>query len=108
MTRHVPDQNKHNIDSSVTLLAAMSNPSRLRILKIISVSEAAVGPLSDMIGLSQSATSQHLAKLRPAGVVSSRRDLHQVYYSCRSKSALRILVLLETLFPAEFLPAEAA
>lgn len=103
-----PERNDRYFESSSVLLVAMSNPMRLRILTIISLSEVSVGPLSDMVGLSQSATSQHLAKLRHAGIVSTRQDGHNVYYSCRSKSAKRVLAMLNELFPADYIPEKAA
>ena len=56
------------------LLDAMANESRLCILDILTRGEMSVGRLSEAVGLSQSALSQHLAKLRNAQLVTTRRD----------------------------------
>ena len=58
------------------------------------VGELSVGELVDRIGLSQSALSQHLAKLRAEGLVATRKSAQTVYYRV---SEPRILALLATL-----------
>lgn len=103
-----PDQIPTYVEGGSMLLAALCNPIRLLILTIISSEEVSVGVLSEMIGLSQSATSQHLARLRGVGVVSMRRDMQTVYYSCLSESAKDILALLDGFFPADQAPLKAA
>ncbi|TWF47530.1 ArsR/SmtB family transcription factor [Neorhizobium alkalisoli] len=80
-----------------TLLTAMSNPRRLQVLSLIARQEIAVGVLAEQIGLSQSALSQHLAKLRRAGSVKTRRDSQHTYYSCRSAAVLTVLSALEAI-----------
>ena len=73
------------------LLAAIANARRLVILDIISQQETSVGSLAEQVGLSQSALSQHLAKLRSAKLVNTRRDAQTIYYSCNSDIANRLL-----------------
>lgn len=86
----------HELGSN--LLDAMANESRLCILDILTRGEMSVGRLSEAVGLSQSALSQHLAKLRIAQLVSTRRDAQTIYYSCHSEPVMRVLQLLKEFF----------
>ncbi|MBX4865353.1 helix-turn-helix transcriptional regulator [Rhizobium bangladeshense] len=76
----------------------MANPKRLVILMLLSRDEIAVGVLAKVVGLSQSALSQHLAKLRQANLVTTRRDAQTIYYSSRSTAVARMLLALEKIF----------
>lgn len=58
----------------------LANAKRLEIISILYQGELCVTELARRIGMSQSALSQHLAKMRAAGVVVSRRDKLLVYY----------------------------
>lgn len=63
------------------VLRALGNGRRLMILcKLVEVGEATVGSLVDAIGISQSAVSQHLAKMRDEGIVAFRRDSQTLWY----------------------------
>ena len=63
------------------LLKAMGNFERLQILFLLKQSdEKSVGDLVSKIGLSQSALSQHLARLRSEGLVQTRRNSQTIYY----------------------------
>jgi DNA-binding transcriptional ArsR family regulator len=57
--------------------------------------ERPVGELATMAGLSQSALSQHLARMRLQGLVKTRRDAQTIYYSLASKE---VSAVLETLY----------
>jgi DNA-binding transcriptional ArsR family regulator len=59
-----------------------------------------VNALAESIGLSQSAISQHLAKLRDKGLVATRRDGQTIYYRIASEDARAILVSLHGIFCA--------
>ncbi|MEQ8193391.1 MAG: metalloregulator ArsR/SmtB family transcription factor [Rhodospirillales bacterium] len=63
------------------LLKAMSNPHRLLILCQLTDGEKCVGELETIVGLSQSALSQHLARLRRDNLVKTRRSAQTIYYS---------------------------
>lgn len=63
------------------LCKSLSDPKRLRIIHELRHSPKSVSELADILGLKQSNTSQHLAVLRKAGVVVSRRESSTVYYS---------------------------
>lgn len=86
------------ITESSYLLDAMANSARLQILTQLSSNEVSVGILSRMVGLSQSALSQHLSKLRNAGLVATRREAQTVYYRSDSAAVLKTLNLLRELF----------
>lgn len=64
------------------VLRAMSSDTRLKILCALSAGELPVNQLAEMTGQSASAVSQHLAKLRAAGLVDSRRDAQTIFYRC--------------------------
>ncbi len=64
----------------VKALGALANRRRLAILTVLGRGEHAVGALQRLIGLEQSAVSQHLARLRAAGLVRRRRDGQTIYY----------------------------
>ena len=80
------------------LLSLLANPQRLKILCALLAGERYVGELVRDIGLSQSALSQHLARLREGGVVTVRREAQTIYYSIADERAARILAVLEDLF----------
>jgi DNA-binding transcriptional ArsR family regulator len=63
------------------LLKALANPHRLLVLCHLVEGELSVGELQARLDLSQSALSQHLAKLREGGFVRTRRDAQLVHYS---------------------------
>jgi ArsR family transcriptional regulator, virulence genes transcriptional regulator len=86
------------VESSAALLQAVANEKRLLILNILSSGEISVGPLSELLGLSQSALSQHLSKLRKAGLVIWRREATTVFYRCDSRAVLMLLGTLDNLF----------
>ncbi|NTJ44567.1 helix-turn-helix transcriptional regulator [Agrobacterium larrymoorei] len=86
------------ISNAATLLSAMENPKRLVILQILLEGEMPVGQLSQKVGLSQSALSQHLSKLRSAKLVQTRRDAQTIYYFSHSEAVRRLLATLEEIF----------
>ena len=88
------------ISQSARILDAMANPKRLEVLTRLAARETSVGALSDLVGLSHSALSQHLSKLRGTGLVSTRRHAQTVYYSCSSSAVLHIHQLLNDVFTA--------
>lgn len=80
------------------LLKAMSNRRRLQILCHLSGGEHSVTALCDLVGLGQSALSQHLAKLRRDGLVQTRRNAQTVYYSVKDDGVARILDTLHQIY----------
>lgn len=84
------------------LLKALSNERRLLILcHLIAAGELAVGTLVERIGLSQSALSQHLAKLREERLVDFRRDAQTLFYRVSDPRAGQVLAVLRDIFCPE-------
>lgn len=64
-----------------SMLDVIANERRLLVLcKLMSEGEATVGSLAKAVGLSQSALSQHLAKMREQGLLATRRDAQTIWY----------------------------
>ncbi len=82
------------------MLKAVANRNRLVVLCELLKGERSVGALQDAIGLSQSALSQHLARLRKDDLVATRRELQTIYYSLSSKRVARLIGLLYELYCA--------
>lgn len=73
-------------------LKAIGNPRRLMLLcKLVEHGEMTVGDLAREVGLSQSACSQHLARMREEGLVTFRREAQTLWYAIADPR-------LETLF----------
>ena len=87
-----------NVQEAATLLKALSNEKRLVILCELNKGEKSVGVLEELVGLSQSALSQHLARLRRDGVVKTRRDAQTIYYSMSDDAAKKIMTLLGDIY----------
>jgi len=85
-------------EQASTLLKAMSNQSRLLILCQLNEGEKSVGELERIVGLSQSALSQHLARLRRDKLVQTRREAQTIYYSLNGNDALRVIETLYGLY----------
>lgn len=84
------------------LLKAMANEFRLLALcHLVESGELSVGELVERVGLSQSALSQHLAKLREEGLVTTRKKAQTVFYQVCNPKAEQLLALLHRLFCPE-------
>jgi len=80
------------------LLKAMSNKWRLMILCQLSEGEKTVGELQDLLGVGQSAVSQHLAILRRENIVESRKDAQSIIYSLSGDEAIKVMATLHDVF----------
>jgi len=87
-----------NARQASRLLKALSNHYRLLIVCELLDQECSVGELVRRVGLSQSALSQHLAKLRRDSLVRTRRDAQTIYYSLASRELKTVVSTLEKLF----------
>ena len=84
------------------LLKQMSNEHRLLILCALGNQEYSVGELNELVPLSQSALSQHLASLRNAELVTTRKVSQTVYYRLQGDAALRIIEVLQSLYCPDY------
>lgn len=80
-------------------LSVLSNISRVQIIMLLCDGELSVGALAARVGLSRSALSQHLLKLKEVGAVNVRREAQRRFYSInvdflnRFRDNLRFFVL---------------
>jgi DNA-binding transcriptional ArsR family regulator len=85
-------------ESAAAFLTLMGNEKRLLIVAHLIDGEMSVGAIAEKVQLSQSALSQHLAKLRGLDLVDTRRDRQMIYYSCKSEAVRELLRMLEGIF----------
>ena len=81
------------------LLKLLANENRLLILcRLAMTLEMSVNDLAEAVGLSQSALSQHLAKMREEGLLTTRREAQTVFYRIADPNAARLLALLKDIY----------
>ena len=86
-------------DEAADFLKLLANEHRLLILcHLAAAGEMTVSALADAVGLSQSALSQHLARLRQDGLVAFRRDAQTLHYRVTDQRAVRLLKTLKQVF----------
>jgi ArsR family transcriptional regulator len=71
---------EHTAAHVAELFRSFSDTSRVRLLSALAVQELNVGPLAELVGISESAVSHHLRGLRQMGIVKARRDGKEVFY----------------------------
>lgn len=85
----LPDDYLAQVSQTIKIIG---HPQRLRILEYIDLhGESTVGAIIAGTDGQQAAVSQHLNKMRLAGIISSRREGKQVYYRGLAESAVTIL-----------------
>lgn len=89
---------QENARRASSLLKSMSNQHRLLILCQLVIGEKCVGELEKIVGLSQSALSQHLARLRRDNLVKTRRSAQTIYYSLFGEEATAVIETLYSLY----------
>ena len=81
------------------LMKLLANENRLAILcHLVLTRELSVNSLAAAVGISQSALSQHLAKMRAEGLLATRREAQTVYYRIADPNAGRLLALLKNIY----------
>jgi len=94
-----PASMQASANEAADLLKALANPQRLRLLCMLVGTEKAVGQLNDQLPeLSQSALSQHLARLREQGLVRTRRESQTIWYSLEEGPAQVVIATLYDIF----------
>jgi DNA-binding transcriptional ArsR family regulator len=101
-----PNQLQESAQEAAHLLKALGNRHRLSILCLLLDGEKSVGQLVHLIGLSPSALSQHLARLRHDGLVRTRRSAQVIYYTLEGAQARALLETLHGLYCCGGEPAE--
>jgi DNA-binding transcriptional ArsR family regulator len=93
------DELASNAGEASQLLKLLANQHRLLILcHLVGNGEMTVNALADAVGLSQSALSQHLARLREDGLVAFRREAQTLYYRVADRRAVTMLKTLKRIF----------
>tara|TARA_B110000037_G_scaffold221669_1_gene293402 strand:+ start:591 stop:890 length:300 start_codon:yes stop_codon:yes gene_type:complete len=92
------EQDIDSLMKAVGTLKAMANPKRLAILCRLGEKEESVSELSSHVDLSQSALSQHLAKLRELNLVATRREQQTIYYHLDSPEIKTLIEALRSLY----------
>lgn len=95
-------------DTASRLLKSLANAQRLRILCLLAGGELSVGALNDTLDLSQSALSQHLARLRDEGLVRTRREAQTIYYRLADGPVRQIIKTLYGIYCAAPMRSGAA
>lgn len=94
-----PDAMRAHSDAAARLLKALANPQRLRMLCLLVGHESTVGQLNEQLpDLSQSALSQHLARLRDEDLVVTRHEAQNVWYSLTPGPAEAIIATLHGIY----------
>lgn len=85
-------------ERAARLLRLMGHDGRLMVLCHLAQGEESVGALAERLGLSQSALSQHLARLKGEGLVASRREGAHMFYRLESAEAAALLEAVHALY----------
>jgi DNA-binding transcriptional ArsR family regulator len=89
---------QENATRASEVMKLLGHPHRLMILCQLNQGECSVGELSEKVGINQSPLSQHLARMRHEGVVTSRREAQTVYYSLAGAEISALISLLYELY----------
>ncbi len=92
------DTMQENAHEAAALLRALSHEGRLLVMCQLAQGELSVGQINEAVGLSQSALSQHLAKLREDGFVTTRREGQTIYYRLSDPRVSRLIGALHDIF----------
>ncbi|MBN9342275.1 MAG: transcriptional regulator [Comamonadaceae bacterium SCN 68-20] len=101
MTLNQKDQSflQDGAAKAAAMLRAVGNEHRLLVLcLLIEYGEMTVGALHEKVPLSQSALSQHLARMREEGLVAYRRESQTLYYRIENPDVAKLLATLKTIF----------
>lgn len=88
-TRRSPPRSARQREERTRILKAMAHPSRLLMLEALSDGELCVCDLRDLVGSDLSTVSKHLALMRDAGLVVTRKEGLQVFYTLRVPCILK-------------------
>lgn len=80
------------------VLKSLSHPVRLKVLCQVIEQERTVGELTEFCGISQSAMSQFLGRMKVDGMLSARREGHHVYYGVADSKLLKLLKALKEIY----------
>lgn len=91
--------NEEQVHLAAESFRMLADPTRIKILWALLQGESSVACLAELVEAAPTAVSQHLAKLRLAGLVRGRREANYVYYSAADEHVRALLT--EALFHAD-------
>ncbi|MEW6154524.1 MAG: metalloregulator ArsR/SmtB family transcription factor [Actinomycetota bacterium] len=107
MDTHIEQEpTEAEVEAAIATLKLLADPTRLRVVWLLLHGEHSVGALAEHLGVPPSGLSQHLAKLRLANLVKTRRDGNRIYYLVDSDHVGRLAE--EALFHADHVAGGAA
>ena len=92
------EQLAEHAQEASALLKQLSNQHRLIILYSLVDGELSVTELNSRTNLSQSALSQHLASLRSAKLVQTRREAQTIFYQLQGSEAIQVIKVLKSIY----------
>lgn len=86
------DENNFYVDLAVNIFSVLADATRIRIILILKEEgEISVGEIAERLSKSQTAISQHLAKMRLSKLVRTRREGTTIYYSLMNEHAYNLV-----------------
>lgn len=79
------------VEEASLIFKALADPTRIRLLFLLSEEECSVGHIAEVLGLSQSAVSHQLSLLRSLRLVKARREGRTIYYTCDDEHVVKLL-----------------
>ena len=93
-----PEAMRSHASDAAQLMRALANDKRLMLLCLLVEGEHSVSALNAKVELSQSALSQHLARMREEGLVTYRRDAQTLYYRIADPAVEKLVSALKDIF----------
>ncbi len=81
-------------DLKASIFQALSHPTRIAIVEILSEGEVPAGVIQERLRIEQANLSQHLAVLRARQIVTTRKEGNQVFYSLRNRLLVKVLEIM--------------
>ena len=94
----IPKEMKDNATEAASFLKAVAHPARLMILCLLHGGEKSVGDMLPHLPLSDTATSQHLARMRAEGLIDYRREHRTLYYYLADPDCKKLIKFLAQKF----------
>lgn len=93
------EQLQDSAAQAAALLQAVGNPNRLLVLcLLVKHGEMSVGAINELVALSPSALSQHLARMREEGLVTYRREAQTLHYRIDDPNVAKLIATLKDIF----------
>jgi ArsR family transcriptional regulator len=83
------------IQKAADILKIVAHPLRLRIIEFLQNEELSVGEIQDLLGVSQSLTSQQLSLMKARGILKSRKNGNMVYYGIERPEVVQVINCLK-------------